>query len=918
MARRKDERPIYGQVPLPQPTKETAERQLRKRQLRQPPALAAVIPDVDKSEMKEQAERHAFKKQLRQPPALTEQIPKARPYRMFKVAWGGLNKTNEIDTGQLSDASNIDMGALPYIVPCLQPKEIGHEAIDIEHGGYYPYQSDDVVNDTDCHKNGKTPLGLWSSEDALVATYSGQTQTGNTKNNRGFVEILDIDDDLNGTVTLRGIIDHETFDALDVESRKTIPPHMVAGFNIYSDVPYNITGVTVTKRMLVAPSFVSLVSAGGVKVLDWEVDGKPSPGSYIQVNRNTEHTRGYGFSGKYDGMVVRLINVSNTDPGYFWVKVKNFYETPSGSTKPRLTSVQYWYYSTGEDVEADEIPGAPLIDHMTVHQSRLFSVGNNRVYASGYNDYSNYDLDTAEEINEAHAWMSTSQSNPKAAGDFTAITTYGNHVLLFREKFLQEVYGNKNPFRIVDIGEFGTIDQRSICEINGVLYFVGNDGVYAYSGGMPRDIGSNLGVNKFTYAVAGRCRYDYYLYCEDATNTGHLFVYNTRNRTWTEHSTEPFGAGESLGIPNSRIIGFANKSEGLYALTQGGRIYCVDNTNDTVLVSDESAMEQFSGVSWWFETEFITRHNLTSSSSAAAMAYSNVNIKHLKSIQLLADVAAVGGKSYTETLTEDDFEDYADDTALRSSWIPGTGCNVTLDTNRLKATAGNDGIAVTHSFNSISDKFVTIRLKVRFGFPMPIPSSELQTGIKIGNSTTTETIFNRYGAFLAAHDHTFLYDKNNNVAVCDSGAWYDAQIEFDLVNKRYRSIVTINGTEYATQQINTDIDNFDRVVLYGGDSIYIDDFSIKRDSYPPADFKAYILYDGEEYNSSMTPVYDSAGRSGRLTARIKLRNTAHYGFKLRVQGTGYVKLHEVELYVEDGGTPYLGTGDTAADGGEWL
>lgn len=940
MARRKDERPIYGQVPLPQPTKETAERQLRKRQLRQPPALAAVIPDVDKSEMKERAERHAFKKQLRQPPALLEPLPQGQRYRMFKVAWGGLNKTNEIDTGQMSDASNIDMGELPCIVPCLQPKEIGHEAIDIEHSGYYPYQSGDVIDDTDCHKNGKTPLGLWSSEDALVAIYSGQTQTGNTKNNRGFVEILDIDDDLNGTVTLRGIIDHETFDALDVESRKTIPPHMVTGFNTYSDDPYNITEVTVTKRMLVAPSFVSLASAGGVKVLDWEVNGKPSSGSYIEVNRNSAHTRGYGFSGKYDGMVVRLIDVSGANPEYFWVKVKNFYEIPDGGTKPRLTSVQYWRYSTGENLGAPEISGAPLIDHMTVHQSRLFSVGNNRVYASGYNNYADYTLDTANEINESHAWMSTSQSNPKAAGDFTAIATYGNHVLLFREKFLQEVYGTKNPFRIVDIGEFGTIDQRSICEINGVLYFVGNDGVYAYSGGMPRDIGSNLGVNKFTYAVAGRCRYDYYLYCEDATNTGRLFVYNTRNRTWTEHSTEPFGDGESLGIPNSRIIGFANKSEGLYALTQGGRIYCVDNTNDTVLVSDESAMEQFSGVSWWFETEFITRHNLTSSSSPSAMAYSNVNIKHLKSIQLLADVAVAKVES-------DDF-DYATDAALQAAWVPqNENTNVCLPSSSgamwlSQTNALSDLAFAQHAISSkaTASEWLTIKFKFSVQYD-PATSKTSVVGISYGSgaSSVFHNLITIGGASkkICARDSDELLDSRGRPAklTLDGLAPHIYAVEISRngnnIDYAVTDITNPGAPERYTKTITNSIFNSSRKI----DNIYlttniptsytqneseyngyfeIKDFEILVNS----QFKVYTLYDGEKFDSSMTPVYDSNGATGRVTARIKLRNTAHYGFKLRVQGTGYVKLHEVELYVEDGGTPYLGTGDTAADGSEWL
>lgn len=896
---KKDEKPMYGQVPLPQVTKESAERQARKRQLRQPPTLAATIPQ-------------------------------ARPYRMFKVAWGGLNKSNEIDTGQLSDASNIDMGELPYIVPCLMPIEIGHSNLE-----YYPYQSGDVVNDNDFHKNCKVPLGLYSVNDSLVAIFTGQIFQ-NQNLDRGIVEVLDVDDEINGSVTFRSAIDDAAFDAL-ASSRMNISPHAVVSFNVYSD-PDNITSAKVMPRMLIVPTFVSLRDASGVEALDWRVSKMPTALSPVQISRGTTRDYGYAFNGMYGGKLVRLIYAPNNrdKEKYFWAQVENQYDNNG-----KLITVIFHFHAIGTDAPADAITPAPLIEHATVHQSRLFSVGNNRVYASGYNDYADYTLDTSDEINESHAWMSTSQSNPNAAGEFTAIATYGNHVLLFREKFLQEVYGNKNPFRIVDIGEFGTIDQRSIREINGILYFVGNSAIYAYSGGMPRDIGTELGINKFTYAVAGRCRYDYYLYCEDATGAGRLLVYNTRNRTWTEHSMEPFGKGTYNGVANSRIIGFANKSEGLYALTYSGRIFCVDNTNDNVSTSDESAMERYADVDWSFETEFITRHNLTSSSSASAMAYSNVNIKHLKSIQLLADVAPGGIKTGSEqTVDEDDFNSYADNETLKAVWVPdgsgvvriGTGAGKD-GTNALQMITNLSGhISVRHDLPNEVRKAIAIRFRFKAD-----RLDQSQMWFKIGNDTTTSIIMSRLKGVLYADntsDRYRLLDKYGNETAFTNNEWYDIEIIYDQINKKYKIIATNeNGEEFSAERQFEDYpglpDGVNHIEIRCSsmrDSLNIlttiDDFSVnKLETYNKGQFKVYALYDGEVYEPDLVtqkPVYDSAGRTGRLTARIKLRNTAHYGVKLHVEGTGYVKLHEVELYVEDGGTPYLGTGDTTSDGSEWI
>ena len=97
----------------------------------------------------------------------------------------------------------------------------------------------------------------------------------------------------------------------------------------------------------------------------------------------------------------------------------------------------------------------PNLHMASVYGSRVFGVDSNLVYASSYNDYANWDLDTADDTSAAHAWVSMSQSNVKADGEFTGIYTYDNHVVLFKKDFMQLVYNNKNPFRIVDVGSYG-------------------------------------------------------------------------------------------------------------------------------------------------------------------------------------------------------------------------------------------------------------------------------------------------------------------------------------------------------------------------------------------------------------------------------------------------------------------------------
>lgn len=662
MAKKKDERPIYGQVPLPQPTKTTVEVQQRKRELRQPPSLLSPLP-------------------------------KGQRYRMFKVAWGGLNKTNEIDTGQLSDASNIDMGELPYIVPCtlLQQYISGTETwyVDGQGGAKntfrpYPYT---------------IPRGLFAYENKLFVIYSATSEADKTP---GIIAGMYIDVITQNATQATGDI-HTGL--LETGTDEYI--HTVAPFNVYDDTYATIDGNTY-RRLIIAPymramnfDFEQEHSADGGNITHWKAT--PTAGDTGKI---------YPITTREDETLVRYWEAVRNPlgDGYVWAEIS--YDTASS------TSPMYKRF-----FQAGEIINAPKPDYITSYGSRLFGVGNGRVMASEFGEYAGWTLDTSEEINEGNAWVSPAQSNTKASTDFTGITAFRNHVVCFKKDFIHEVYNTKNPFRLVDVYSEGTIDQRTIQDVNGSLFFVSETNVLVYTGGNPRIVGRELGIDKFVYAVSGTDDRRYYLFCKDAENNEHLYVYDTLTRAWGERSID---ITPNLGC--EKVIGFANNNRGLFMLGGDGRIYRISDKEygEWIDTDDDGVVDTYTGINWWFESDFITRHNLTSSSTAVAMAYSNVNIKHLKSIQLLADV---------------------------------------------------------------------------------------------------------------------------------------------------------------------------------------------RDA---ADFKVFVLYDGEQYSQGMTPVYDSNGRTGRLTARIKLRNTAHYGFKLRVQGTGYVKLHEVELYVEDGGTPYLGTGDTAPDGSNWL
>ena len=246
-------------------------------------------------------------------------------------------------------------------------------------------------------------------------------------------------------------------------------------------------------------------------------------------------------------------------------------------------------------------PSIPPIKYATVHLSRLFGVDDGRVYASGFNDYANWNLDTIDEYNESNAWCSPSQSNTKADGNFTGITTYQGHVICFKRGFMHEIYNTKNPFRIQDIFADGTIDHRTVQEVNGKLIFVSDDDVKVYTGSNPRSIGYNLNISKFIDAVSGADDRCYYLYCQATDCNGktsrRLLVYDTYTDAWSERAVD------------DDVVSFALWLGHVWMLCANGYFYSLNAKS----YNHE----------WSFETDLITNQT--------------VDIKHIKKMQMLAD-----------------------------------------------------------------------------------------------------------------------------------------------------------------------------------------------------------------------------------------------------------------------------------------
>jgi hypothetical protein len=329
-------------------------------------------------------------------------------------------------------------------------------------------------------------------------------------------------------------------------------------FNVFTS-NINVVGGEYVKRLLLLPDGISF---------DYDFESSVDDNGEVPFSRmlltNTK---------EFDGESAEEIP-ETANKGYFYVSKAN--------------KMVYAYDEEQEKWIKTSIPAFPKLDYACVHLSRLFGVDKFKVYASGYNDYANWALDTVSSYAEANAWVSSAQSNTKADSDFSGIVNYNGHVVCFKKKFMHEIYNNTNPFRVVDIYADGCIDNRSIQEVNGKLFFASDDGIKVYTGSVPGSVSEPLAIGDIRYAVSGTDGRKYYVYTKNNQKDG-LFVFDTDVGLWSEVTSSLF--------TRDPIVGFANLGKDVYCMDSAGYIFklFVSGANNAYDIKSETAATETNG-----------------------------------------------------------------------------------------------------------------------------------------------------------------------------------------------------------------------------------------------------------------------------------------------------------------------------------
>jgi hypothetical protein len=230
-------------------------------------------------------------------------------------------------------------------------------------------------------------------------------------------------------------------------------------------------------------------------------------------------------------------------------------------------------------------------------------------------------------------------------GDVTAITTFNDHICIWTDRSMWELYGNSpTNYEVTQVSnDIGCATNFSYIECKGILYFMDRNGIYSYSGGMPIKISDKVdkwvkNLTNYTNISAGvKGDKIYFSVCYGSSTQNLMLVYDAYKQKWF--------------IEDSNFVHMVNISGKLYAISNTGKIYNLDYGTRTGY--DTYSSGGSSAITWAFETKAYNDRELD---KAQALTELWVNHEGTTSATMtIGYTTNVNSTTYTDFVATSDF-----------------------------------------------------------------------------------------------------------------------------------------------------------------------------------------------------------------------------------------------------------------------
>ena len=236
-------------------------------------------------------------------------------------------------------------------------------------------------------------------------------------------------------------------------------------------------------------------------------------------------------------------------------------------------------YDEGGDIRIER--RVPDLKFLCENENRLWGCTDTTIFACKRGDIFNwYVSDMLED--------DSYQVDTGSAGVFTGCISYRGYPTFFKEDHIYKIYGSvRSNFEVLGSASLGLAkgSHNSLAIAGETLFYLGRNGVMAYTGGIPQPMGAAFGTMRFRDAVAGSDGLKYYVSMQDESGAWGLYVYDTQTGLWHQED-------------ETQAMGFARCDGELYMLDEQGKLWIVGDPQTSpegsVLEGDVEWMAEFS------------------------------------------------------------------------------------------------------------------------------------------------------------------------------------------------------------------------------------------------------------------------------------------------------------------------------------
>lgn len=256
------------------------------------------------------------------------------------------------------------------------------------------------------------------------------------------------------------------------------------------------------------------------------------------------------------------------------------------------------YTQTGASITINRV--VPDMDYVCEAQNRLWGCfyGNdgtkniNEVYCCALGDFRNWSQYLGVSTD---SWRASRGSD----GPWTGCINYLGTPTFFKENIIHPIsVSSVGAHQIDDIPARGVQlgSHNSLAVVNETLYYKARAGVMAYQGGMPVDVGSALGEERYYDAVAGVFGQKYYISMKDSSDVWHFFCFDVQKGLWMHED-------------NLHAEAFARVNDALYVQAQNN-VWDINGTDGTL--EDDFEWEAVTGLMYYEypDRKYVSHYNV--------------------------------------------------------------------------------------------------------------------------------------------------------------------------------------------------------------------------------------------------------------------------------------------------------------------